>query len=250
MGSVERWWFRRTFDCRQLACEGFHDLATVLTDADRAFVQDSYPNNHTFLVESNRLIPKPKLAERLFEYQKHYPAEITSFLDLSSSKGFFVFHGAQRTTCTRALGIDIDQQCLEVSRRIASCRDSKSTMQFEEMTIPKLAESIADFGGPFQTALLMNTYQYLFFGSTFGPGVSEDHNVLFELIRSVCNGRLLFNNRISVDRIQRSLYKRVDAERHRNTYTPEAVRRAAEKFFRITVVNRDEQHPFWLLDAK
>jgi hypothetical protein len=115
--------------------------------------------------------------------------------------------------------------------------------------LPELAEQIDDFGGPFQTVLLLNTYQYLFFGSTVAPAVGQDHAEIFRLLRRVCSGRLVFHNRLALEDLQSDPQERASRAGTGALYNPEAIRQAAEEFFRVTVLRRWLGRPVWLLDA-
>src|SRR5262249_1649178 len=173
-----------------------------LSDDMRTFLSDSYPRNHTFAPVADRLVPHRKLAVRLAGLSRYYPSPLTSLLDLSCSKGFFVFHAAAQESCQRALGIDLSDECLAACRRLKTGFIRREHVRFERLTLPEMAARIDEFGGPFQTALLVNTYQYLFFGSTVAPAVGQDHCDIFRLLRSVCSGRLIFHNRLALADLQ------------------------------------------------
>src|SRR5579872_4069627 len=243
-------WRLRPVDCQSLACTGFEGLAGNVPPETKAFVSDSYPHNHTYTPLDDRLIPHRKLAVRVAGLFRYYPRPLTSLLDLSCSKGFFVFHAAAQKKCERALGIDLSDECLSVCRLFNAKFANQSRVSFERLTLPELAAGIDRFGGPFQTALLLNTYQYLFFGSTVAPAVGQDHREIFRLLRRVCSGRLLFHNRLSLADLQSDPQERAAQTGTGALYNPEAIRRAAEEFFRVTVLRRWLGRPVWLLDAK
>ncbi|MGE5193520.1 MAG: hypothetical protein ACM3U2_13585 [Deltaproteobacteria bacterium] len=233
-----------------LACPGFEKAAANLPADVRTFVSDSYPRNHTYTPVADRLVPNPKLAVRVAGLSQYYPAPLTSLLDLSCSKGFFVFHAAARETCKRAVGIDLSDECLEVCRLLNSGFDRCERVRFERLTLPELAGRIGEFGGPFQTVLLINTYQYLFFGSTVAPAVGQDHREIFRLLRTVCSGRVVFHNRLSLADLQSDPQERASRAGTGKLYHPQAIREAAEGFFRVTALRRWLGRPVWLLDAK
>jgi hypothetical protein len=243
-------WRLAPVDREALACQGFDRVAASLPDETQTFVRDSYPHNHTYTPLDDRLVPSRKLAVRVAGLARYYPAPLTSLVDLSCSKGFFVFHAAAQPACERALGIDLDDECLSVCRQINARFSQGKRVRFARLTLPELAERIGEFGGPFQTALLINTYQYLFFGSTVAPAISQDHGHIFGLLRKVCSGRLVFHNRVRFSDLQSNPQERAAREGTGQLYQPGAIRAAAEEFFRVTALRKWLGRPVWLLDAK
>jgi hypothetical protein len=243
-------WRLKPVQRERLACPGFERVAANLPAEVRTFVSDSYPRNHTYTPVADRLVPNRKLAVRVAGLSQYYPVPLTSLLDLSCSKGFFVFHAAAQETCERTLGIDLSDECLDVCRLLNTGFARREHVRFQRLTLPELAGRIGDFGGPFQTVLLVNTYQYLFFGSTVAPAVGQDHRQIFRLLRAVCSGRLVFHNRLTLDDLQSDPQERASRAGTGRLYYPSAIRQAAEEFFRVTTLRRWLGRPVWLLDAK
>jgi hypothetical protein len=243
-------WRLKPLDRQALACPGFEGLAANLPADVHKFVRESYPRNHTYTSLADRLIPQPKLAVRVSGLARYYPAPLTSLLDLSCSKGFFVFHAASQAACERALGIDLSDECLDVCRLLNARFARSSRVSFARLTLPELSDKIDDFGGPFQTVLLLNTYQYLFFGSTVAPAVGHHHREIFRLLRRVCSGRLVFHNRLSLADLQSDPQDRASRAGTGALYNPVAIRQAADEFFCVTELRRWLGRPVWLLDAK
>src|SRR4029079_10183381 len=127
-----------------------------------------------------------------------------------------------QTSCARALGIDLSDECLDVCRKLNTQFDRSEHVNFARLTLPELADRIDEFGGPFQTVLLLNTYQYLFFGSTVAPAVGQNHREIFRLLRRVCSGRLVFHNRLSLDDLQSDPQERAARAGTGALYNPEA----------------------------
>ena len=242
-------WRLRPVNAEELACRGFNALAASLPPDVQTFVSDSYPHNHTYTALADRLVPNHKLAVRVAGLARYYPVPLTSLLDLSCSKGFFVFHAAAQETCERALGIDLSDECLDICRLLRARFSKKSRVDFARLTLPELAARIGEFGGPFQTVLLLNTYQYLFFGSSVAPPVGQDHREIFRVLRAVCSGRLLFHNRLSLADLQSDPQERAASAGTGALYRPDAIREAAAEFFRVTTLGNWLGRPVWLLDA-
>jgi len=235
---------------RRLACPGFPGVEANVPPGVQTFLGDSYPRNHTYSLLADSLVPSRKLATRVAGLSRHFPEPLTSLLDLSCSKGFFVFHAAAKETCRRALGIDLSDECLKACRQLNTGFIHRERVRFEKLTLAGLAGRIEEFGGPFQTVLLVNTYQYLFFGSTVAPPIAQDHRHIFCLLRRVCSGRLVFHNRLSLADVQSDPRERAAITGTGARYNPEAIRDAATEFFRLTALRRWLGYPVWLLDAK
>ena len=212
------------------------------------YLVDSYPQNHNYIVRQGRLVPRHKLKVRFEQLADAYPDPLESLLDLSCSKGFFVLDAASRECCGRTLGVDIDQRELEVCRSVSGflgCRESR----FENLQLHELADSIDDFGGPFQTVLLVNSYQYLYFGSSRSPDCYRDHETIFGLIRRVCSGRVLFSNRTELGQLQRNCQAEAMKIGHQGDYTEAKSLDAAAQHFRVIPHGRIGKWPFWMLDV-
>jgi hypothetical protein len=244
------WWRFQPVQPSEFACPGFDDLDHLAPADVGSFVENSYPQNHTFVASGSRLLPKRKLAVRVAHLSRHYPAPLESLVDLSCSKGFFTFHAAAARGCPRVLGVDLDEQCLRACRSLNERFSLRSQVNFARLTLPELARRIDEFGGPFQTALLINTYQYLVFGSSVAPAASHDHFEIFRLLRQVCSGRVIFHNRLWFADLQSDPQERARREGTGCVYSPTVIREAAEQCFRVTPLDPWSRRPLWLLDAR
>lgn len=250
LGKIRGLWERVTpIDCSEWACGGFHDLDQLPVEI-RDCVRDSYPSNHNFSAEGDQLVPGRKLASRVAHFRNHYGQPVRSLLDLSCSRGFFLFDAAREPTCERVLGVDLCDKTLDTCRLLTQHFDYPQRVALAKLTLAELSERIDEFGGAFETVLLVNTYQYLFFGSPISPALSHDHCEIFRLIRRVCSGRLIFHNRITFDRVQKHIVNASNGEKWRGIYTPAAIRAAASEFFHVTEKPVWGGHPLWLLDVK
>lgn len=212
------------------------------------YLKSSYPSNHNYRVKKNRLIPGRELAKRYERVRELFPQPLTSFLDIGSSKGFFVFAAAEYPECRRALGIDVYQYDIDVCHWLQSYLHNSKT-RFEFLRLHELAERIGEFGGPFQTVLMLNMYQYLYFGSVRNPDRYLNHDEIFRYLRQICSDRIIFNNRVNladcqnVEHIQR-------ASEHSLNYSEEKIIAAASRYFNVVPHGKIGQYPLWTLDAK
>ncbi len=213
------------------------------------YIANSYPHNHDYRIVNGKLAPKCKLWVRLRKLDPLYPTPLTSLLDLSCCKGFFVTRAAQQATCKRALGIDIHEPDL------AACNSVKAhfglnNARYERLRLHELADKVDEFGGPFQTVLLINTYQYLYFGSPRSPECYLSHDEIFRQIRRVCNGRVIFNNRTVLERVQEYGRNKAKEMGHEHCYSTAAVHEAASKYFRVNMHGTLGRYVLWTLDAR
>ena len=196
------------------------------------YVASSYPHNHDYRVRGGRLLPKWKLWRRWRRIRRLYPEPLESLLDLSCCKGFFVLEAAQRPSCERALGIDVHEPDLAVCEALRSGLRLERA-RFARLRLHELAERIEEHGGPFQTVLLINTYPYLYFGSDREPAAYPDHERLFELLRRVTGERLIFSNRVALERCPRHVQRRARELGLAEGYSEERLLAAAERHFEV-----------------
>lgn len=224
------------------------ETSLSLSDEHREYAENAYPSNHTFEVRKGLLVPKRQLAKRYHQIKKLYPRPLTSLLDVSSSKGFFVFDAARETTCTRAVGIDIHDYDIAFCNTIKQYTPYERA-QFARLTLRELAARIDEFGGPFQTILLINSYQYFYFGSDISPDAHASHDEIFQLLRSVCSQRIIFNNRVNIEDCQNSQQVQQNPEKAEH-YSRIEIHTAASKYFTVSEHGRIGKYPLWAMDVK
>ena len=212
-------------------------------------ITDSYPHNLDYRVKRGKLSPCWKLRSRFRRLARGYAKPLCDLLDLSSSKGYFVLEAASRPECRRALGIDIHAPDLAASRAVAEHLEL-TRARFEELTLRQLAGDIENFGGPFKTVLLVNTYPYLFFGSPRCEDHLPDHDALFELLGRVCSRRLVFSNRIELERSPNNVQKRAKDLGLDRRYRPELIRAACERNFIVEEQRSLGRIPLWFLTRR
>lgn len=219
-----------------------------MSDEYKRYITSEYPQNHTFKIVNNKIQPRYKLATRYKKLLQLYPDILTSFLDIGCSKGFFVFSANDFQQCTRSMGIDVNQYALNICRWLKQNLQIP-TVHFEKMRLHELAERIEEFGGQFQTVLLVNAYQYLYFGSDNYRDAYHDHDFIFKNLRKICSHRIVFNNRVELQDCQNVNcidYNDIPAQ----NYSEERMLEAAAKYFTITRHGRIGKCPLITFDAK
>jgi len=212
------------------------------------YFESSYPSNHTYKIIDGQFYPKRKLASRYKTIRQYFPEKMTSFAEIGSSKGFFVFSASQLPHCTRALGIDVNSYDIEMCQWLKG-RLQNPRVSFAKLRLHELGERIHEFGGPFQTVLLLNTYQYLYFGSDACGDAYFNHDLIFSNLRKICSQRIIFNNRIALADCQNT-EKINQAGYHSQNYSEEAIQKAAAKYFTITERGKYGRYPLWTLEAR
>ena len=209
-----------------------------LDEQVRAHLADSYPHNHDYLVVGKELKPRWKLMRRWRRMKPFWPENLGSFLDVGSSKGFFVLQAAMRGA--DALGIDIHEGDLAAC---AAVRDhlGLSTARFEHKTLDQLAAE----GASFELVHVVNTYHYLFFGSDRAPACATNHAALFEHLAAITTGRLVFSNCETMERCPTQVQELARPE-DAALYTPEAIREAAAEWFELKDHGIISNRPLWV----
>jgi hypothetical protein len=213
-----------------------------------SYLKASYPNNHNYKVKKNKLIPSRELNKRYKRVRELLPNPLTSLVDIGSSKGFFVFAASEDLHCSRCLGIDVYQHDIDVCHWLKDYLHNDK-VRFEFMRLHELAERIDEFGGPFQTVIMLNMYQYLYFGSVRCPERYLDHDEIFKYLRKICSERIIFNNRINVADCQN--VEQIDkASEHSQNYSEEKLIAAASKYFHVVPHGTIGHYPLWTMDVK
>lgn len=218
----------------------------TLSEEYKRYAESAYPSNHTFQFKNGLLLPKRELAKRYQLIKRLYPQPLTSLLDVSSSKGFFVFDAARMPTCTRALGIDVHQYDIDFSNTLKQYTQTNH-VDFARLTLHELAERIDSFGGPFQTVLLINSYQYFYFGSAVSDEAYQNHEEIFRHLRRICSGRIIFNNRVNLEDCQNSEHIQAAPQKAQH-YSRIKIATAASKYFSILEYGKIGKYPLWTLD--
>lgn len=228
----------------------------ILSQELAKHLADSYPHNHDYRVSGSKLRPSLQLWRRWRKLRKHYRyssgpdgrPRMDSLLDLSSCKGFFVLDAAQRLGARRVLGVDVHDLDLEASRA-AAAHLGLGRARFEKLHLDELVERGEQ---PFETALLINTYPYLFFGSQRDPHHFGDHERIFDLIAELITpgGRLIFSNRVELERCPGHIQDLAHERGLAGEYDERRVRDAATRHFHIEVHGSLGRIPLWVLERR
>src|SRR3990167_68741 len=221
---------------------------TGLSEEYMNYAEFAYPSNHTYKITHRKLSPKRKLNQRYNKIRTLFPTPLTSLADIGCSKGFFVFSASHYPSCTRSMGIDITDYDICFCRQVQSYLDHQN-VQFENLKLHEFANRINEFGGPFQTVLLLNIYQYLYFGSDRFADHYLDHHLIFKNLRDICNQRIIFSNRVNWSDCQNDHWINLAGQK-RLDYSEANIMEAASDFFNVSKQGYIGRYPLWTLDAK
>jgi hypothetical protein len=212
------------------------------------YAEFSYPSNHTYKIAQNQLIPKMELAARYKKIRELYPEKLESLVDIGCCKGYFNFSAAEQPYCERSLGIDVMEKSINHCHAVEKHIGSKNT-RFSLLKLHELADSISNYGGQFQTVLVINQYQYLYFGSDSIYDCYLNHDVIFKHLRNICSQRVIFSNRITRESCQNKERILLN-EKHADNYTEEKIIQAASKYFVVSKHGTLGRYPLWTLDVE
>jgi hypothetical protein len=212
------------------------------------YLESSYPSNHNYVLNQGQLIALRKLEKRYRDIAAFYPEDMQSLLDISCSKGYFVFDAILSYGCKRSMGIDVLEHELDACATVQKYLND-DIARFEQIRLHELANRIEDFGGPFDAVLVINCYQHLYFGSSRFVESYMSHDRIFRNLREVCNGRVIFSNRIDVDHLQDYPANIAKGPNMKETYDEAMVFTAASKYFKVKRAGKLGRYPLWTLDA-
>lgn len=220
-----------------------------LDSAVARHVRGSYPRNNDYRVVGRRLVPSWKLWRRRRRLVRHYPERVESLLDVSCSTGYFTLDAARRPSCERALGIDVSAEDLAAARAVGA--HLQSAADFVETRLDAVAAELDEHGGAFQVVLLLNAYPYLLLGSPRDERRYDSHDRVFELLARVCGERLLFSNRVELERLPRHMQRRAaELGLGPEDYTESILAAAAEPWFELSERDSLGRIPLWVLTRR
>ena len=178
-----------------------------------------YPRNHVYRLHGKQLTPSFSLYRRLRELLPAYPDGLESFLDVSCCRGYFVLDAARRPSCRIAVGIDVHEPFVTVSKHVSGRLGTANTA-FYCADLRTISADPESFGGPFQVVLMLNTYHYAYWGSESYPDAFGDHREIMRCLSQICADRLIFSARLEVDRLPSGVRKKGRARAAGPTPTP------------------------------
>lgn len=157
-----------------------------------------YPSNHTYKIDDGRLLPSFDLYWRARILETLYSKPLGSLLDVGSCKGWFVLSAAQRGDCEKAVGIDIHQPWIDLSRHAAKSL-ALGNASFHMAFLKQVFETPEAFDAPFRNILVINAYHYLYWGSGMFAEHFPGHEAILEGLHKICSDRVVFANPLALE---------------------------------------------------
>jgi hypothetical protein len=161
-----------------------------------------------------------------------YPKTVQSFLDVGCCRGYFVLEASGRPQCRVATGIDVYEPFVSISNRVSRYLGIRNS-RFYLASLDDVAKEPELYGGPFQAALMLGTYHYLYWGSELCPRAYHSHREILARVSRVCRGTLIFSARLEIDRLPGSLREKAEATGKADAYNTSSFLEAAEEFFQV-----------------
>jgi len=232
---------------------GFFSLETGIgLDHEEQEINKSlvgYPHNHNYRIYRKRFFPGFQLFERERLVMPQIMAGCRSFLDIGSCKGYYVLKTAAGQDCLTATGIDIYEPFITTSSRV---RDhlKQDKARFFLADLEDVSRCAKDFGGPFQTVLLIGTYQYLFWGSGLSSKAYYSHREILKRLSSICTERVIISARLEVPWLSGGIREKARLMKSRITYTTEDFLKQAGEFFEVKIAGYLGKYPLFVLTKK
>ena len=230
-------------------CESNPQIVPELTADTRRYLNREYPHNHCYRVAFGRLWPNRQLRRRAKRIHDLYPQELESLLDLSVSKGYFALKAGMATDRPRVLGIDVNETAVALTEAVAE-HFALGNVRAETLRLHELVANLGEYGGPFQTVLMINMYQYLYCGGVTEPDYYQSHEEIFQMLREVCSHTLVFSNVVSPERFPPWMERRAKALNRLEGYSEPAIRAAAEPYFHIQEHGILGRRPLWRMTVR
>ncbi len=208
-----------------------------------------YPRNHNYRIGGRALLPGFSLYHRWRMLSALCPEPLESLLDIGSSKGFFVLAAALEPGCRAAAGIDLHAPFIDVSERVAEAMGVERA-KFFLAALDAVAANPARYGGPFQTVLLINTYHYLYWGSTYAEKSFGRHDEILGHLAALCTGRVIFSSPLEVDACPGDVRRRAREAGTGHDYTQRAFYEAAGRFFGVAPAGVLGRRPVLVLNRR
>jgi len=208
-----------------------------------------YPRNHNFRVHKKKLIPSFRLYERLRLVRSAYPNPLESFLDIGCSRGFYVMDAAQRPDCRASIGTDVYEPFICTANEVRKYLEMDNAC-FHLAGLEDVADAPENYGGPFQTILLIGTYHYLFWGSSICPTAYHSHREILTRLSRICIDRVILSGRLEVNKLQRSLKEKARSTVGDVPYSTAEFINSAKEFFEVRTAGYLGTYPLFVMLKK
>lgn len=208
-----------------------------------------YPANHNFYILENRLIPSFKLFERYNKISRLYPNNMTTLLDISACRGFYVLEASLREKVNDAIGIDL------VESFISECNVAKNFVNakkasFHVSNLQDLHQSVMQTNELYQVVIFTGSYHYFFWGSDEDQFSYMDHDKILSMLADITSQRVIFSGRLDYDDLSEYPQRIAKDHRLKEIYTTQNFLECAEKYFDVKHVGYLGKALLFTMDKK
>ncbi len=208
-----------------------------------------YPRNHNYRMRGGKLIPGYRLYCRERLVGALFPKSMESFLDIGCCRGYYVFKASEKPSCRLALGIDVFEPFLSISRQVKGYLGGEN-IDFKMAALDEVGGSPQSYGGPFQTVMTIGTYHYLFWGSSRSDKAFFDHRRILTLLAGLCAERLIFSGRLDLERLPEEIAAKARSHKNADAYNTAEFLKVAPEFFKIREIGYLGAYPLYLMIKK
>jgi len=205
---------------------------------------------HIFQIAEDRVLSTSQMELRWKVVTGLYPRKLTSLLDIGCCRGWFIVKAAMLPECEAALGVDVVPEFIEAANE-AKRLLKLDKAQFEYAFLNDLERDRQKYRLPYQTLLLINTYHYMYWGSTACPTHWPDQDYLLRTLASMCTDRMIFMSPLEVSDCPSDIAER--AREHPDwaeQYTTSRFLDIASRYFDVSLENYLGIRPLYLMKKK
>lgn len=203
---------------------------------------------HVFRIAGDNVLSTGQMELRWEVVTSLYPEKLTSLLDIGCCRGWFIVKAAMLPECEAALGVDVVPEFIDAAKE-AKRLLKLDKAQFEYAFLEDLERNREKYRLPYQTLLLINTYHYLYWGSTYSRTHWPDHDYLLRTLASFCTDRMLLMSPLEV----KDCPSDIQAERHPDwaeQYTTANFLGVANRYFGVSLECHLGTRPLYLMKKK
>ena len=205
---------------------------------------------HTFQIADGRMLSTSQMELRWKVVTSLYPEKLTSLLDIGCCRGWFVVKAATLPECEAALGVDVVRGFIDAANEAKGLLKLDKA-QFEYAFLNDLERDRQKYRVPYQTLVLINTYHYLYWGSTYCETHWPDQDYLLRTLASLCTDRMLLMSPLEVSDCPSDIGKR--AREHPDwaeQFTTATFLDTASRYFDVSLERHLGTRPLYLMKKK
>ncbi len=228
---------------------GLNSGAAIKEERALDAVLAGYPRNHNYRLRGGAVVPSYRLFCRERLVTSLFQPKMESFLDIGCCRGYYVLKAAEGEHCRLAAGIDVFEPFVSISKQVRKCLAVENA-NFHLAAIDEVAESLKEFGGPFQTVMTIGTYHYLFWGSSRSENAFYDHRRILSILSDLCTERLIFSGRLELERLPEEIADKARGHEKADTYNTADFLKVASEFFDVKEAGFLGTYPLYLMEKK